>query len=179
MGPLPGRPPLLAVRQPAGPPPPGAERSEHVMALNIGERPTSVRASRRSPRSTSTRQCVVDAGRGRGRRWVLGDVLTHPYCPTSSAPRTFITPGPFDVVASVATPHHLPDLERRVASAGRPHLAGRGASQSGVVTCRVVSRTSRADRRSGAATHLVNWVGLKDEPAIFAVGFCPTTVDGG
>jgi hypothetical protein len=26
---------------------------------------------------------------------------------------------------------------------------------------------------------LVDWVGLEDEPASFAVGFCPTTVDGG
>jgi hypothetical protein len=25
----------------------------------------------------------------------------------------------------------------------------------------------------------VDWVGLEDEPASFAVGFCPTTVDGG
>lgn len=32
-------------------------------------------------------------------RWVCGDVLTHP-----------LEPGSFDVVASVATVHHLPDL---------------------------------------------------------------------
>ncbi|ORM38110.1 hypothetical protein [Williamsia sp. 1135] len=25
----------------------------------------------------------------------------------------------------------------------------------------------------------VDWVGLEDEPASFAVGFCPTTIDGG
>jgi len=25
----------------------------------------------------------------------------------------------------------------------------------------------------------VDWAGLEDEPASFAVGFCPTTVDGG
>lgn len=25
----------------------------------------------------------------------------------------------------------------------------------------------------------VDWVGLEDEPASYAVGFCPTTVDGG
>lgn len=46
---------------------------------------------------------VVDSARAvdPSVRWVHGDVLTHPFPPAS-----------FDVVASVATVHHLPDPER-------------------------------------------------------------------
>lgn len=36
--------------------------------------------------------------------WLVGDVMTHPFVPAS-----------FDVVASVATIHHLPDLEQTFA----------------------------------------------------------------
>lgn len=36
-----------------------------------------------------------------GVRWIQGDVMSHPFAPAS-----------FDVVASVATVHHLPDLDR-------------------------------------------------------------------
>lgn len=47
-----------------------------------------------------------------GVRWVVGDVLTHPF-----------SAGSFDVVASVATLHHLPDLDaalRRMARLTAP-----------------------------------------------------------
>lgn len=59
-------------------------------------------------------------------RWVQGDVLTHPF-----------EPGSFDVVASVATLHHLPDLGaamRRFAELTAP---------GGVVAVVGLARTSR------------------------------------
>lgn len=71
-------------------------------------------------------------------RWVHGDVLDHPFAP-----------GSFDVVAAVATLHHLPDLAgalRRLAELTAP---------GGVVA---VVGLARASRPRDVALHLVGLV---------------------
>lgn len=59
-------------------------------------------------------------------RWVQGDVMSHPF-----------EPGSFDVVASVATVHHLPDLEATLLRFAELTAPG------GVVAMVGLARTSR------------------------------------
>lgn len=59
-------------------------------------------------------------------RWVQGDVMSHPF-----------EPGGFDVVASVATMHHLPDLEATLLRFAELTAPG------GVVAVVGLARTSR------------------------------------
>lgn len=59
-------------------------------------------------------------------RWVHGDVLSHPFAPAS-----------FDVVASVATLHHLPDL------AGALRRFAELAAPGGVVVAVGLARSTR------------------------------------
>ncbi|UNX54757.1 class I SAM-dependent methyltransferase [Georgenia sp. TF02-10] len=61
-----------------------------------------------------------------GVRWVQGDVLTYPFPPAS-----------FDVVASVAALHHLPDLDRALARLAELTAPG------GVVAVVGLARSSR------------------------------------
>lgn len=72
--------------------------------------------------------------------WVLGDVLTHPFAP-----------GSFDVVASVATLHHLPDLDlalRRLADLTAP-----GGVMVAVGLARSASLVDAAYSTAGAVQH--------------------------
>lgn len=61
-----------------------------------------------------------------GVTWVQGDVMTHPFAP-----------GAFDVVASVATLHHLPDLDQALARLAELTAPG------GVVAVVGLARSSR------------------------------------
>ena len=73
-------------------------------------------------------ETVLEAARAEieGVTWVLGDVMTHPFAP-----------GSFDVVASVATLHHLSDLDASLARMAE--LAAPG----GVVAAVGLARSSR------------------------------------
>ena len=73
-------------------------------------------------------------------RWVAGDVMTHPF-----------EPGSFDVVASVATVHHLPDLDATF------HRFAELTAPGGVVAVIGLARTARLSEvlvhGLGAAQH--------------------------
>lgn len=79
-----------------------------------------------------------------GVNWVLGDVLTHPLVPAS-----------FDLVTSVATVHHLPDLPRTLARLG--DLTARGGSLVIIGLARSSRPVDRAYDLAGAVQH--RWYG--------------------